>query len=133
MIRLKHALIAIALFSFSHVNAQSPDTLWTDLYFTGSNEKMTVIKELDDGGYILGGSAIPAGQHDKDFFAVRLNEDGEFLWQATIGEVLWDEWCYDITILADGSYLLFGDSKSQATDDSNYYIANIDSSGELIY
>ncbi len=83
------------------------------------------IKQTPDGGYILGGTSYSLVSFDKtesshwsDYWILKLNSEGNIIWQNTIGASNYDDFD-DLAITSDGGYLLGGTSWSNAGYDKS--------------
>lgn len=123
---------------------------------------LTVMIATSDGGFLLGGSSNSGIGHDKtenprgdhnpiygtggDFWLVKIDENGNKLWDKTYGGENVDE-LQSLVATADGGYLLGGTSmsgisgdKSTANKDNNpnnplgdYWVVRIDASGNKLW
>ncbi|PKA82564.1 putative secreted protein (Por secretion system target) [Ulvibacter sp. MAR_2010_11] len=101
-----------------------------------------------DGGYIIGGFSNSAASGDKsensqggnDYWVVKLDATGAIEWENTIGGNDSDVF-RDMIQIADGSYLLGGYSKSNASGDKtensqgdyDYWILKLDTGGNIVW
>jgi len=100
---------------------QSGDPIWDVAIGTFFSESLTAFQQLPDGGFILGGWSYgtPNDGQDKispfygtvDFWIVRLNSQGQLLWEKSFGGSEYD-WLLRIIVTADGGFLLVGASNS---------------------
>ncbi|HNQ11774.1 MAG TPA: T9SS type A sorting domain-containing protein [Bacteroidia bacterium] len=87
----------------------------------GGNDFETLfsIQQTTDGGYILGGDSFSNISGDKtensrggdDFWLVKLDPNGNYLWQKTIGGNM-NEWINSVIQTTDNGYLMLGNSGS---------------------
>ncbi len=104
----------------------------------------SVVRETQDGGYIVGGYAN-SGDGDVignygalDFWVVKLNDAGETQWQRNLGGSL-EDILVDIHETKEGDYLLAGNSFSGDHDlQSNYgdtdaWIVKLDNNGNMLW
>jgi hypothetical protein len=91
-----------------------------DKTFGGSNtEEVCAIKRTLDGGYIFGGTSYSPNSGDKtqvsrggtDFWVVKIDANGNKVWDKTFGGSLDDE-MFALNTTADGGYILGGRSSS---------------------
>jgi hypothetical protein len=102
---------------------KSGDPIWDKAIGTFFNESLTAFQQLPDGSFILGGRsyATPIDGGDKrspfygmvDFWIVKLNSEGQLLWETSFGGSGYD-WLSAIITTADGGFLLVGSSDSPA-------------------
>lgn len=68
------------------------------------------VEETDDGGVIIGGTHTATAHSWTNFWAVRLDKDGEMLWEKSVGTES-DDYLSSISITDDGGFILCGDSR----------------------
>lgn len=98
--------------------------LWQKTIGGEGGDLCTIIKQTQDGGFILGGTSDSPISGDKtqnskgvgDYWIVKLNASGTIEWDKTIGGLGVDDLkCINIT--ADGGYILAGISNSPISGD----------------
>lgn len=114
--------------------------LWDKTIGGSSDDALYNLAQTADGGYILGGASNSPQSADKsetnvggfDFWVVKLNSQGNKLWDKTIGGTN-NDGIFSITQTADGGFIFGGDSysglsgdKSQASQgDADYWIVKL--------
>jgi uncharacterized repeat protein (TIGR01451 family) len=100
------------------------DTVWHK-YIGGSGEDYIASVELtNDGNYILAGHTssndgdVSGNNGYEDLWIVKMNPDGNIIWQKCIGGSLW-ELAYSIKPTSDGGFIILGNSASNDGDVSN--------------
>ncbi|MEO8759883.1 MAG: T9SS type A sorting domain-containing protein [Bacteroidia bacterium] len=101
------------------------------------------IQQTTDGGYIVAGwsssNGDTAGDHDFDYWVVKLDTGGNVKWQKLYGG-LYDDTPYDIKQTTDKGYIVAGYSESNdgdvtghhgSTNNVDYWVIKIDSLGNL--
>ena len=138
-------LLLFFLFS-THLNAQNgPQIEWQKNYGgSGSEFFGNILPVKDSSGYVLAGST---GSHDQDvshqfgwhdLWLVRLDENGEVLWEKTYGGSRVDH-CVELCHNHSGGYLMAGTTESPDGDvedhrgDFDIFILNVDQNGEVIW
>jgi hypothetical protein len=114
-------------------------------YFGGSNnDRSYAVLQTDDGGFLMTGHSEsddfditnPRGSYD--FWVVRLNENGELLWEKNLGGSS-VEFAYDLTTSNTSSYFIVGDTRSANGDISNplgnadAWLVNLNDQGNIIW
>lgn len=127
----------------------SGNILWQNTIGGNDEEFLTDIALSMDGGYLLSGSSWSDISGDKtenskgstDYWIVKINMNGEVVWDKTIGGDNSDE-CYSVIPTNDNGYLLTGHSGSGISGDKtepNYgesldiWILKIDNSGNILW
>ena len=121
-------------------------------------DELKSIEQTKDGGYILGGySNSPSATNSKvgkqnsgnktqdnigvgDFWVLKLDKDGEIVWQKTLGGDQ-DDNLYVAHQTYDGNYILGGNSNSNATNQksksnengTDFWVVKLDTQGETIW
>lgn len=122
--------------------------IWDKTFGGDQKELMQAAIALPDGSFLLGGESRSGVSGDKDdflrglndYWALRIDTNGNLLWQKTIGGN-WDEAIFDIARGEDGTIYLAGFSGSDATfEKSNpsygsidYWIVAIDENGNILW
>jgi hypothetical protein len=81
------------------------DTLWTRRYGQSYWNMLRSFDQTSDGGYILGGCAIPG--NNRDFYFVKTDANGDTLWTRSYGTAHFEE-CYAVQQTEDESYIAVG-------------------------
>ncbi|MCZ4320350.1 T9SS type A sorting domain-containing protein, partial [Aequorivita viscosa] len=136
------ALITISLY------AQDLNIIWQNTIGGDEEDTLWAMDKTLDGGYIIGGRSESDISGDKtvanhgngtgDFWILKLDANGNILWQNSIGGTL-DDHLYSLTSTADGGYLLGGLSNSNISGDktencmglSDYWVVKIDTNGNV--
>ncbi len=77
------------------------------------------IIETPDGGFILVGASKDRFTCDNDLYIVKLNENGELVWEQEYGEENLDEWGTSIEGIGDGYYMVAG---QRETEDGSFQV-----------
>lgn len=107
------------------------DTLWSKRYGSFSYDDANAVRQLPDGGYLLGGQSTNGAQ--LDMYLVRTNPVGDTLWTKKIGTAGTDN-IEHLIRNADGTFILGG-----GTDDlsglggNDGYLVKVDSGGAVIW
>ncbi|MEM1327551.1 MAG: gliding motility-associated C-terminal domain-containing protein [Bacteroidota bacterium] len=120
---------------------------WDRTYGGDQRELMQAVLPMPDGGFLLGGESRSGVSGDKDdflrglndYWVVRIDAQGEMLWQKTIGGN-WDEAIFDMVALGNTIYLA-GFSGSAMTFDKtvpsygsiDYWVVAIDRDGNKLW
>ncbi len=97
---------------------------WQNTIGSSGKDYLYTIKQILDGGYILGGHSASNISGDKtengiggaDYWVLKLDAAGNIQWQNTIGGIGYDE-LYSLQQTLDGGYILGGWSKSNISGD----------------
>ncbi|WP_161597203.1 CBM96 family carbohydrate-binding protein [Dyadobacter flavalbus] len=122
--------------------------LWDKTYGGNSNEEFVQIQRAKGGGYILAGRSTSIVSGDKsatpygyeDFWAIKINSDGEKQWDKAFGGT-GPEYVTTLAQTADGGYLISGQSFSEVSGNKtdapkssgDYWVVKIDANGNKIW
>jgi hypothetical protein len=121
--------------------AQNGAVLW-DKYFGGNQHDYLVSAVATlDGGFFLTGTSFSGQSGDKkvnnlggsDIWMLRLNENGEELWQKTVGTTSNDEAAMAVET-ADGGFFVTGsiNSNTDLFGSKDVFISRLDKNGKLV-
>jgi hypothetical protein len=129
----------------------SGNKIWDKTFGGSDSEELRCLKQTSDGGYILGGESNSGISGDKsqpnkgsgfttDYWIVKLDPNGNKLWDKTFGGNDWDH-LYDLQQTLDGGYIFGGNSWSGNNGDktqnshglNDYWIVKIDASGNKLW
>jgi len=112
------------------------DQLWNKTYGgTGDDWAFgiavpEVISPVDER-YIIAGTTNSSGAGDYDVWLVKIDANGNELWNKTYGGVEFDA-AYDVEIAPDGGYILTGGTES-FTGIADFWLLKIDSNGNELW
>jgi hypothetical protein len=116
---------------------------WQETLGGAGEDGAQAIRQTTDGGYIITGWSSSngniAGDHDFDYWVVKLDTGGAVKWQKLYGG-LYDDTPYDIKQTTDGGYIVVGYSSSNDGDVTghhgsitsvDYWVIKLDTAGNL--
>lgn len=122
------------------------DIQWQNTIGGNKEERLMVLRQTTDGGYILGGNSNSNISGDKtedskgfnDYWVVKLDAAGDIQWQNTIGGDRTDA-LVSLQQTFDGGYILGGYSYSDISGDKNengfgyndYWVVKLDADGAI--
>lgn len=139
----KQWLFCLAMLLSFSVTAQV-EVEWDRIYGGEHEDRLRSIAVTADGGYLLGGDSRSDAGGDKsdnsmgaeDFWVVRIDAEGNKLWDRTYGSEYID-YLSTVISLADGGFLLAGRSFADITDpesgETNFRAIRIDADGNIIW
>lgn len=126
--------------------------VWDKTIGGDKGDFLSVIKQTSDGGYILGGTSVSGVSGDKseavkdnpglnpggDFWIVKIDKDGNKVWDKTYGGSLTDS-LTSVNQTSDGGYIIGGYSSSSASGDKSennrglqdYWVIKTSSTGAI--
>jgi hypothetical protein len=84
------------------------DTLWTRYYGEKGIDKGWFVRQLPDGGFIIGGSTGSMSDARRALWVLRTDSEGDTLWTRTYGEGDVNYWAYCVNPTSDSAYILTG-------------------------
>lgn len=121
-------------------------THWRKALGGGKTEKGTIVHQTSDGGYIVGGITASSNGDVKgfrggegDIWVVKLNADGNLLWQKPIGGSALDEITTVLELPNSGGFIVGGTTSSANGDvtgfhgGKDYLVAKLSTDGRLIW
>jgi len=122
--------------------------LWDKAYGGNGHDNCYDVIQTDDGGYLLGGRSNSsaggdvgeAGRGEVDYWIVKIDANGNKLWDKRYGGGGWDGF-WRILSIPGGGYLLGGSSTSNASGEksenkqgrSDYWVVRIDANGSKLW
>ena len=103
---------------------------WTKFYTPDTNEYNGIFTMLrsSDGNILMAGSAQRNSAGDSQVFLVKVNEEGDTIWQRLYGTSRW-ETILDV-VETDGGFLLGGYARTMSTGDRDILLIGMNELGE---
>ena len=98
---------------------------------TGRDEASRAIP-TSDGGVVLAGEVTPQGKTTADAWVVRLDKDGNTLWERTWGTA-GDEHVRDVQASQDGGYIVTGETEGATSGVGAVWVAKLDGMGRTAW
>ncbi|MHA2612326.1 MAG: InlB B-repeat-containing protein, partial [bacterium JZ-2024 1] len=106
------------------------NVLWQKTYGGANWDEAYSIQQTSDGGYIVAGKTYSFGAGYTDIWVLKLDADGNVLWQKTYGGE-YNEGAYSIQQTSDGGYIVAGDTKSFGAAEENFWVLKLDANGNI--
>ncbi|MDA3907938.1 MAG: hypothetical protein PF437_02510 [Sulfurimonas sp.] len=107
------------------------DRVWHNAFGWSYDEVANQIIQTKDGGYVLVGTTDSDHRNQKDVFVVKINKDGNGVWQYHYGSKENEEG-KGIVETEDG-YVITGYTKDTKSYNSDVYLLKIDKQGNLVW
>ena len=107
------------------------DVLWERTWGGDGYEQAVSVVLAGDGGYYIFGETDSYGAGDRDFFLLKITEDGTEEWFATFGGAR-REWPYGMLHLLNGELLIYGFTESIGGGRDEYAI-RVAPDGDIIW
>ncbi len=108
------------------------DVLWEKIWGGDGYEQAWAVTQAEDGGYYIFGETDSHGAGDRDFFLLKITEDGAEEWFKTYGYA-YREWPYGMLQLSNGDLLIYGFTESETSRERNQYVLRLATDGEVIW
>ena len=113
--------------------------VWKKTYGGSGVDGNVTIKQTPDGGYIMAGVTTSFGAGGKDVWLLKLDLEGNIVWEKTYGGSHDDgygysEWKCLIQETSDGGYIIAGATSSFGTPSTeNVWLIKIDNAGDITW
>jgi len=127
-------ILILALFSFlisgctKQSTTPSTQAVWQKTFGGSYNDEAYSIQQTTDGGYIVAGSTISFGEGGSDVYVIKLDKNGDKVWEKTFGGIADDE-AKSIQQTTDGGYIVAGYTFSFGEGGSDVYVIKLDENG----
>lgn len=102
------------------------------IFGTSQDDSGNKVHSTNDGGYIIVGSTTKPNENYPDAFIVKTDGNGKPIWSKIYGGNYTDA-ASDILPLADGNFLLVGNSDSYGTGTNDIFVMKLSSSGDSLW
>jgi len=106
--------------------------IWQKTYGGSDRDDAFAITPTKDGGFIVAGSTNSFGSGSFDVYLIKIDNDGNKIWQKTYGGSDSDE-AYAITPTKDGGFIVAGRTFSFGNGKEDVYLIKIDNNGNKIW
>lgn len=106
------------------------DVTWSKSFGDQALDIGYSVKQTSDGGYIVTGFFKSSYEAGTDLWVIKTDSEGNLSWDKKYGWEKGDEG-KSIALYSDDSYLICGSTEYHGDTNSNLYVINIDSSGNL--
>jgi hypothetical protein len=106
------------------------ELLWTKEFGGSSDEYGATIQATADGNFVLGGYTYTFGNGMCDGYMIKINPDGEEIWNSVVGGTDYDSYHF-IRTVSDG-YIGVGSAQSYGNSEQGF-IVKLDNNGQLVW
>jgi len=106
--------------------------LWDHTYRGSKDDVANSLIQTSDGGYALAGDTGSKGAGKDDFWLLRLDKQGNKLWDRTYGGSDYDG-AYSLIQTSDGGYALAGDTRSKGAGKDDLWLLRLDKQGNKLW
>ena len=108
------------------------DLVWDKTFGGSENDEAHSIIQTDDEGYAVTGFTVSEDTGDRDFWVIKLDKDGNEVWDKTLGGIS-EDWANSIIQTKDGGYMVAGWTKSMGAGKTDVWIVKLDKRGNLVW
>jgi len=101
---------------------------WSQAYGGTDGDYGDTILELDDGGFLVAGYTNSFGAGGYDAWLLRVDTDGNHLWNQTFGGP-GNDWCFDAVECSTGGFALIGTTENYGASGRDLWLLRTDSAG----
>lgn len=115
--------------------SQSGELAWHKTYGAlgfGPSNRIHSVKQTKDDGYVAVGETHSSGSGGADVLVLKLDSDGDILWQLSMGGSQNDT-AFEVWQLPDWEYLVACNSFSFGSGDEDIWIFRLSATGEIIW
>ena len=106
--------------------------LWDKTFGGSKDDRASTIIRTADGGYILTGMTLSKGAGGCDAWIIKLDQEGNMLWDKTFGGSE-DDWANSIIQTTDGGYAVAGYTSSKGAGEGDIWLIKLDSEGNMLW
>lgn len=112
---------------------QNGNKAWEKNYGGTGGDAGKKIIPTKDGNFLILGTTSSKGSGDFDLYLMKVNGDGDIIWDKTHGGTMWDEGT-DIAELSDGSFILSGYTLSYSVAGGHdWLLLKVNESGDFVW
>ncbi len=111
---------------------ESGNVQWQKAYGGSSYDYAYSISSTGDGGYIVAGSSQSFGAGNNDMWVIKLDGNGNVMWQKAYGR-FGDEIAYAVVPVSADGYLVAGTTNSSGAGSLDNLILRLDGAGNIIW
>jgi predicted secreted protein len=106
--------------------------VWDRTYGGGGNDEATSFIQTTDGGYAVAGSTTSKGAGNLDFWVIKLDNQGNRVWDKTYGGS-GDDAAWLLIQTTDGGYAVAGGTYSKGAGGADFWVIKLDKQGNEIW
>jgi hypothetical protein len=124
------SLAALLITVTAVTSLAASNSLWSRTYGGHDRDSIAAIEGLPDGGLVTVGSTMSFGGGNSDLWLMRLDAEGQIIWQKTYGGTKRDVGL-SICATPDDGFVLLGATYSFSSDNAKTWILKLNSRGEI--
>jgi len=106
--------------------------VWTKTFGGNDYDEARSIVQTDDGGYAVAGFTILEDTGDRDVWVIKLDKEGNKIWDKTLGGTS-EDWANSIIQTKDRGYMVAGWTSSIGAGKTDVWIIKLNKRGDLVW
>jgi len=106
--------------------------VWDKTFGGRENDEAHSIIQTEDKGYAVAGFTVLEDTGDRDIWVIKLDKDGNKVWDKTLGGAS-EDWANSIIQTKDGGYMVAGWTSSMGAGKTDVWIVKLDKRGDLVW
>ena len=106
---------------------------WQKTYGGSAYDYANSVQQTADGGYIIAGSTESFGVASEDVWVLKLDGNGDVVWQKTYGGDANYDYANSIQQTADGGYIVAGFTTSFGEGNGDAWVLKLDGNGDVVW
>ncbi len=106
--------------------------IWEKTHGGNLGEYVFSIQQTTDGGFIAAGGTLSMGAGDQDFYVLKLDANGDKLWEKAYGGIN-EDFARSIQQTNDGGYIVAGETNSFGAGSTDFYVIKLDQNGNKVW
>jgi len=106
--------------------------IWDKVFGGADNDGAMAIQQTIDSGFIVAGHSYSYGPGDNDWWIIKLDENGDKIWDKTFGGP-YNDGAWDVRQTSDGCYVVVGNTRYTTAGPADYWILKLDPNGNQIW
>jgi len=106
--------------------------LWEKTFGGEKFDRINSIITMPEGGFAVCGQTSSSGAGSVDFWLMRLDSQGQVLWEKTFGGAKPD-WGEKVIRTTDGGFAFCGETQSQGAGEWDVWVLRLNNTGEILW
>jgi hypothetical protein len=136
---MKRLFLLLSLFlpNLTIYAQQPPTVVLNRTYGSAGDDVSQMVRELQNGDYLIGGTTDGFGEPNGDIYLVRTDAGGNLVWENTYGGPQQEriQWAMNngLQVNSAGDFIVVGTSRSFGPGDLDFYLLKVQSDGTFLW
>ena len=131
-ISLLFSLIGLMCFFVFAEKEVLPIITWDRTFGGRDDDGAESLIQTTDSGYVVAGETSSKGAGEKDLWVIKLDHQGDMIWDRTYGGIN-NDWANSLIQTTNGGYAVAGLTGSKGAGKSDFWVIKLDSQGDMIW